>query len=466
MQIQIPEQLNFNHNFLNFVLKHCIEDTGFLRKIRPFLDPKVLKLKERVTLLNLVYDYYDEFKQAPQDDFDLIFEEEKDNISEVLFKKCKRVLENLKEIKSSNSIYVLNNIRKALRHFAIEEAIVKSAQLCKAKQYEEAKGIFLKALREHDDIKPTFYDFYSDKTYIPTRVEGKTYKMKTLVKPVDDMIGGINPTHVVIILGATKGGKTKWLIELAVASQVQGLNCLFVSLEMNKEQIDNAFDQAIGFLGDKPGEKIETMAYKKGQWCKVKMEVPTIYDLEKVAKIRKALRANGGKLVVSDQTGMKFNYLNLEALIDEIEQTEGTIFDVVIVDYLGEMGKTEKGQNTKQRIAANVAGIKMVGKEKNLIMITAEQGNRKAMRSDVFHSDLVADAIEPIWVADLVLAICQSDEEEKENLYRMFVAEYRHGEKHKSATLVRDLAIGQIALGEGKLKKKRKHNLIAGLDEY
>lgn len=466
MEVQIPDQLNFNPNFLNFVLKHCIEDTNFLRKVRPFLDPKVLKLKERITLLNLVYNYYDEFKQAPQDDFRLLFEEEKDNISEMLYKKCKKTIENLKEIKGSNSEYVLNNIHKALKHFAIEEAIVKSAQLAKAKEYDEAKRIFLKALREHDDIKPAFYDFYSDKSYIPKRIEGKTYKMKTLVKPVDDMIGGFNPTHVIVILGATKGGKTKWLIELAVASQVQGLNCLFISLEMNKEQIDIAFDQAIGFLGDKPGEKIETMIYKKGHWCKVKMEVPTIYDLQKVSKARKALRANGGKLVISDQTGMKFNYLNLEALIDEIEQTKGVIFDVVIIDYLGEMGKTERQQNTKQKIAANVSGIKMVGKEKNLIMITAEQGNRKAMRSDVFHSDLVADAIEPIWVADLVLAICQSDEEEKENLYRMFVAEYRHGEKHKSATLVRDLAIGQIALGEGHLKKKRKHSLISGLDEY
>ena len=466
MEITIPENLSFNHNFLNHVLKHCIVDTNFLRKIRPFLEPKLFKIKERSFLLELVYNYYDEFKQAPQDDFELIFEEQREDISDALYKKCSRIIDNLSEIKASNSEYILNNIHKALKHFAIEEAIVKSAQLCKAHEYEEAKGIFLKALREHDNVKPEFYDFYADKTYVPARVEGKTYKFKTLVKPVDDMIGGINPTWVTIILGATKAGKTRWLIELAVASQVQGLNCLFVSLEMNKEQIDNAFDQTVGFLGDKPGQKIETMSYKKGQWCKVKMEVPTIYDIQLVAKNRKKLRSHGGKLVISDQTGIKFNYINLESLIDEIEQTKGIIFDIVIIDYLGEMGKTERGQNKKQTIAANISGIKMIGKEKNLIMITAEQGNRKAMRSNVFHSDLVADAIEPIWVADLVLAICQSDEEELENLYRMFVAEYRHGEKHKIATLVRDLSIGQIALGEGKLKKKRKYQLISGLEDY
>lgn len=466
MQVQIPDQLNFNSNFLNYVLKHCIVDTNFLRKVRPFLEPKVLKIKERSFLLGLIYNYYDEFKQAPQDDFELIFEEQKEDISDALYKKCRRIIDNLSEIKASNSEYILNNIHKALKHFAIEEAIVKSAQLCKAKEYNEAKGIFLKALREHDDIKPEFYDFYSDKTYIPTRIEGKTYKFKTLVKPVDDMIGGMNPPWVVIILGATKGGKTKWLIELAVASQVQGLNCLFVSLEMNKEQIDNAFDQAIGFLGDKPGQKIETMNYKKNQWCKVKMEVPTIYDIQLVAKNRKKLKSHGGKLVVADRTGLKFNYIDLEALIDEIEQTKGIVFDMTIIDYLGEMGRTEKGQNKKQTIAANISGIKMIGKEKNLLMITAEQGNRKAMRADVFHSDLVADAIEPIWVGDLILAICQTEEEEKENLYRFFVAEYRHGEKHKIVTLVRDLSIGQIALGEGKLKKKRKQQLISGLEDY
>lgn len=466
MYSTIPDQLNLNANFLNYILKHCIVDTSFLRKVRPFLEPKIFKIKERSYLLELIYTYYDEFKQAPQDDFELIFEEEKENISEALYNKCKRVIENLKEIKASNSEYILSNIHKALKHFAIEEAIVKSAQLCKAKEYDEAKSVFLKALREHDEIKADFYDFYSDTSYIPKRIEGKSYKFKTLVEPVDNMIGGINPPWVTTILGATKGGKTRWLLELAIASQVQGLNCLFVSLEMIQEHIDAALDQAIGFLGDKPGQKIETMEYKNNSWCKVKMEVPTIFDLEIVKKNRKALKSHGGRLIISDQTGLKFNYMTLESLIDEIEQTKGIILDIVIVDYLGEMGKTEKQQNQKQKIAANVAGLKMIAKEKNLIMITAEQGNRKAMRSETFQSDQIADAIEPIWVSDLVLAICQTPEEEKENLYRMFVAEYRHGEKHKTVTLVRDLAIGQIALGEGHLKKKRNRALIAGLDEY
>jgi replicative DNA helicase len=466
VEITIPESLSFNSNFLNHVLKHCIVNTEFLRKIRPFLEPKIFKIKERSYLLELVYNYYDEFKQAPMDDFELIFEEEKENISDTLYKKCRRILDNINEIKSSNSEYILNNIHKALKHFAIEEAIVKAAQLCKAKEYDEAKAIFLKALREPDSIKTDFYDFYSDKEYIPNRIEGKNYKFKTLIKPIDNMIGGMNPSWVITILGATKAGKSKFLIELAIASQVQGLNCLFISLEMNKEVIDNAFDQAIGFLGDKPGQKIETMEYKKGQWCKIKMEVPTIYDLDIVRKNRKKLKSHGGKLIISDQTGIKFNYINLEGLIDEIEQTHEIILDIIIVDYLGEMGKTEKQQNQKQKIASNIAGLKMIAKEKNVIMITAEQGNRQAMKSDTFHSNMVADAIEPIWVSDLVLAICQSEDEEKENLYRMFVAEYRHGEKHKIVTLVRDLAIGQIALGEGVLRKKKSKGLISGLEDY
>ena len=105
MEITIPENLSFNHNFLNHVLKHCIVDTSFLRKIRPFLEPKLFKIKERSFLLELVYNYYDEFKQAPQDDFELIFEEQREDISDALYKKCSRIIDNLSEIKASNSEY-------------------------------------------------------------------------------------------------------------------------------------------------------------------------------------------------------------------------------------------------------------------------------------------------------------------------------------------------------------------------
>lgn len=464
MHTNIPESLDFKPNFLNYILYHSIIDDDFIRRIRPSIEPKIFKTKERIFLCNLIYQYYDEYKRAPKDDFLPIFEEEKENMSDSLYDRCMSIINFMKGIKKSNSVFVLNNIHKALRHFGIEEAIVQAAQLIKAKHYEDAKTVFLNALKKPEEIVQTHYDYFKDKTYIQDRLEGNTYKMKTLIKGIDKLIGGFNPTWLITILGATKSGKTKWLVELTIAAAQQGLKVLFISLEMSKVEIDKSFDMAIGALGDKPNEKVETYIDRNGQWAKVKLSVPTIYDLDIVAEYRKRMAKQGGKIIIADRSSGKFNYRDIDALIDEIQELHGIIFDVTVVDYLGEMGATEKGQKKKERISANTTGLKGLAKDRNMIVFSAMQGNRKAMRADTFTSDLVSDAIEPIFVSDLVPAICQNEEEEKRDIYRWYIAEYRHGPKHTSVSLLKDLNVGQIVLGEMEPVKIKKKKFLKGKD--
>jgi len=99
-----------------------------------------------------------------------------------------------------------------------------------------------------------------------------------------------------------------------------------------------------------------------------------------------------------------------------------------------------------------------------MIVFSAMQGNRKAMIADTFTSDLVSDAIEPIFVSDLVPAICQNEEEEKRDIYRWYIAEYRHGPKHTSVSLLKDLNVGQIVLGEMEPVKIKKKKFLKGKD--
>jgi len=136
--------------------------------------------------------------------------------------------------------------------------------------------------------------------------------------------------------------------------------------------------------------------------------------------------------------------------MDKIEEEEGIIFDAVVTDYLFEMGPTEPGQSTKERLTSNTSGEKRIAQERNVIKVNAHQGNRKALRAKTFQSDMIAEDINIIFKSDLILAICQTEKEEELNQYRMFVGEYRHGPKHGSVPLVRDLSRGQIALGRGK----------------
>jgi hypothetical protein len=163
------------------------------------------------------------------------------------------------------------------------------------------------------------------------------------------------------------------------------------------------------------------------------------------------------------------NWMDVERLTDELEETKGFFTDVLIVDYLGIMKETSANQTKKDRIGENCIGLKDLCGRKNLICISGMQGNRKAMQAKVFHSYLVADDIDSIFNSDLVLAICQTGKEEKENRCRIYIANSRHGKQHGSVGLIRDLTIGQAALdsfevNEADLVEDETEKMVVGSD--
>ena len=408
---QIPETLEFNSKFLNYIIVNSIQDTEFLRKIRWQIPLEVFKTKEKMFIMEMIYDHFDEYKTSPGDDFYLLFHEEKNKLSTPMQEKSLQLISVLQNIKVTNPQYILTTIRDALYHFAIEEALIKCAQLSKQKKYDEIKSIFLKALNKPEEVQQSYYNFFTDKTYMEHRSKGKQYKMKTLIPKLDEIIGGFMEKFIIVLLAATKGGKTKMCVEMGTVGVQQGLNVLHVTLENPKEFIDDAYDQCMGFLGDKPNQLVDTMEYKNGHWVKIKKVLPTIYDLDKVSKNRRIFQKQGGMLYISDQVGRNFNCYSLEALLDQLELEEGIIFDMIIIDWLGEMKAVHKTRNNKKdRLADNIEGIKDITHKRNLITFLPQQGNRKAMQAKVLNSDLIADGIEPIWLADLVLAFCQTKE--------------------------------------------------------
>lgn len=859
------EQFDFSPYFLLHVLQACITDTNFASKVINILEPNIFRTKEKKFLFTLIRDYYREYKEAPKDHFFEVFEEEKKSLSEKSQKIALDVIETIAEINHSNPQYLLNKLHEAISYIEFEDALVEAAQLHKKRKLGEAKNVILKAIRKPENIRATYYNFLKDQSYVEKRVTGKTYKMRTMIKEFDALIGGFNPGWLITVLGSGKSGKcleenekillsdgqwipikdivknkitnivslnedgnlikkeisdfynngkkdcyrvitrtgrevittlnhpfltingwtaleklnigsniavpnkinffgkktipfykvrtlaylladgglsrpstigftkknsfimddfikcieqnfqdtisvvdnktvnitnnykisktkkwlqsinckfdlsknklipeivfsltkhclqeflstlftcdgsiytckdgrstidystsskemahqvqhlllrfgiisklrkkhtklnnkifpsflieisnkeniikfikeigfkfskkiksnkvlsnldktqnnreflsifpyeyvinvkyqldnyikengkknrkwhkqkplqllrgalnrktglrkntieqiakiinseeltkninnnvlwdtiisieyvgkrqtydltvpttenfvasdvivhnTKTLLEFCVAGVIQGLNGLFISLEMGKNEIDNALDQAVGFLGDKPGEEVDIMEYNKfkKEWRQERKIINTIFDLDLVSKNRKALSRFGGNLIISDQTdGRKFNFYDQEALIDQIEQEEGIVLDFVATDYLGEMGRTEKNQKKKERIADNASGLKAGARSRNIIQFTAMQKNRAGD---------IADAIEPVWVSDLIINIKQSKKEEMLNQCTYYVEEYRHGPKHMGVSLIRDLRRGQVSLGKGK----------------
>lgn len=445
----------FNNHFLNQIIYHSIQNDEFLKSIRSKVPQSIFKTKDKKFLIKIIYEYYDEYKVAPKENFYDIFKEYQETMSDDLYDRCINLIGIIKDLTGSNHAYILKSIDDAINHFQLEEASVEFALLIKRKKYDEAKSIILKALKSPDTEKP-YYNFFEDKTFILNRTQESKYKMFSKINKLDKAIGGFRTGWLITILGSVKSGKTWWLIEFAVTAILQGLNVLFVSLEMGKDPIDERFDMAMGFMTSNENKNKVDIIKKVGDtWINSKEKVDTIYDTTKVLINRnKVKKMNGGNLEIIAFNRGRLNYIDIERILDELEETKGFFTDVLIVDYLGIMKETQPGQSKKEKISENCIGLKEICGKRNLIGFSAMQGNRKAMQSKTFHSYMVADDIDTIFNSDLVLAHCQTPAEEKKNKARIYIANYRHGKQHIQIGIVRDLTIGQVALDSFDIKEK------------
>jgi replicative DNA helicase len=445
--------LEFNNHFLNQIIYHSIQDDQFIKAIRNVVPLSTFKTKDRKHLMQIIYDFFDDYKEAPKENFFDIFKEYEDTITEDLYDRCMNLIGVLKDITGSNAKYILTLINDAMYHFQLEEASIEFAGLIKAKEYDKAAGVILEAIKRGRQIEEPYYNYVSDRKFIGDRLREERYKMKTRIEGLDSLIGGLRNRWLITTLGATKAGKTWFLIEMAISAMLQGLNVLFVSLEMGKEQIDERLDMSVGFMTSSPKGEAEILRAMGDGYIKSLESIESIYNVQKVVKNRQRLqKISGGNLEVVAFDRGRLNWHDVNRILDELEEKKGFYTNVLIVDYLGIMKETESGQSKKDRISENCLGLKEIAATRNLISISAMQGNRRAMTSKTFHSYLVADDIDTIFNSDLVMAICQTDMEEKESRARIYIANYRHGKQHGSIGVFRDLAIGQFAVDEYEIK--------------
>lgn len=114
--------------------------------------------------------------------------------------------------------------------------------------------------------------------------------------------------------------------------------------------------------------------------------------------------------------------------LDRLDR-QGFSVDCLIIDYADEM-KMPKGENSFERHGENYRQLKQLAREYNIVIWTASQSNRSSLRKLTIDLDDIAESFQKAARADIVLAWCQTPEEEDEHEMRFFCAKNRDGLKH------------------------------------
>ena len=234
-----------------------------------------------------------------------------------------------------------------------------------------------------------------------TRLEGMLIQEPRISTGWTDMDnalgGGLARTEMILFSANSGGGKSITLSNLGLNFLMQGLNVLYLSLELPEIMIAQRYDMMF----------TEIPAAPFVLWSE---NVPEI--IATLAEFRDYVNPNNkkpiGNLMIK-RMPVGTNANAIRAYLKEYELTQGYVPDLIIVDYLDLMSPNEKVSAdaifTKDKLAAEQ--LRDIGFDYNCVIATASQQNRGSIDKDTseLNQGDIAGGISKVNTVDVYVSI-------------------------------------------------------------
>lgn len=248
------------------------------------------------------------------------------------------------------------------------------------------------------------YTTYSETKYTPAKT------IPTYIKPLDDAIeGGLSPGQLASFVGWPGIGKTLLLHQAGAMAYFHGYHAAIVTLEISKEDACRRLDMLFG------------------RW-----KSPDKYnDLKQKAK------ENGGKLTILDATDDIFTPGSVRAFL-EGQRRRGRAIDVLFIDYADLM---DSGRNLEDynELGEIYRQLRRLANKFAIPIWTASQAVRGAFNKRWIGMGDIADSFKKARIADVIITINQTEEEQETGDIRLYVAKSRRNKGHPKLYLGTDM---------------------------
>jgi len=243
--------------------------------------------------------------------------------------------------------------------------------------------------------------------YYRRKREGIDHGIKLGIPSFDDITLGAQP-HEIVIFGAEPGiGKTTALIYVTISAYLQNKTVLFVSLEVEGEQLVRKMDTMLAET------KIRYQALKSLSLSKEEEEA-----WDKILE-----RAESERLVHDVIVRADIKNCSVEKVAAEQMRYKP---DVVVVDYLEEM-KPKRGIQGWESVAENGRGLKQSARTTKTPHFTATQVARQSGETAYQSTEKIADMLILLRPQDQL------------NEMQLFLRKYRDGPSRKEVMMRWDL---------------------------
>ena len=378
------------------VLRNFIFNEAFTRKALPFCKEDYFTNRSERLLFREIDTFVNKYKNIPTKEALTIELGQRKDINEGEFSVVKELLESLNEEKVDLQ-WLFDTTEKFCKDRAVHNAVLTGIKILDKKDPrltpEAIPGILADALAVsfdnhigHDYIEDSQrrFDFYHTKE---KKYQFDLSYLNRITK------GGVPPKTLNITLAGTGVGKSLFMCHCASAFLTQGLNVLYITLEMAEERIAERIDAN---LLDVTMDDLHTMPRQ-------------LYD-DKITKIR---NKTAGKLIIKEYPTASAHAGHFRALLNELALKKSFRPNVIFIDYLNICSSSRfKGGNISsyffiKAIAEELRGLAV---EFNVPIFSATQTTRTGFVSTDIGLEDTSESFGLPATADFMFALISNEE--------------------------------------------------------
>ena len=296
------------------------------------------------------------------------------------------MLFTLKALTADEIEYTTNELEKYCKYKALEKAIIESVDYVKAGDSGKVQELIENAIKVGLN-KDLGLRYFEDPAARLKRMMEEPPVISTGWKDIDDaLFGGFSRKELLLVSANSGGGKSITLSNMGFNSLQQGLNVLYISLELSEDVIAQRFDTMYTGVSRK-NWKDHTNEIITG--LQIANDDPNIGILD----------------IVQMVSGTTAN--DIRAYLNNYFSYYKYMPDVLILDYLDKMGPNQKMNISdvwnKDKLCSEQ--LRDIGVDHNMAILTASQLNRDAVKATTHDHTHIAGGISKINECDIYWSI-------------------------------------------------------------
>ena len=395
--------INFGKNFQLKILSSLIINKTFLMDIVDIIQEQYFQTQSLKRILRMIKQYYKQFNKGISLDVITVKIKQIDNpiIKTTVIEDIRMVL---KYTKSDDLDYIQKESKTFCLNQRLAKALLKSIDHLKLGDYQMIRSQIQEALKCNisNDLGDNYFDNIQQRYNFLSRNGILTPWDK--INEITD--GGIGKGQLGVVIASSGTGKSWLLTLLGKQALKKGLNVVHYTLQLSKQAIQKRYDCMI-----------------------TEMPINTLKN--KVQDIKNHLasvRQNYGKIIVKQFPPDTITPSQLKAHLKQV-QLKYFKPDVVIVDYADILKQVySKGrQNQYHAVGDTYTGLRALAVQNQVAVWTASQTNRGAVKQEIIDEDDIADSYKKIFVADFVMSLSRSIQDNATYTGRTFIVKNRLG---------------------------------------